>query len=58
MALWSNFVIWELKVDPPYGGSETFVGEWKVEDPGDVALLDQVWSTLWSAAAKKRQHWS
>lgn len=52
MALWSNFVIWEPEVDPPYGGSETFVGEWKVEDPGDVALLDQVWSTLWSAAAE------
>lgn len=51
MALWSNFIIWEPKEEPPYGAAETWLGESKVEDPGEVALLDEVWSRLWAAAA-------
>lgn len=52
MALWSNFIIWDPKEDPPYGASETWLGETKVEDPGEVAWLEEVWSRLWDASVQ------
>ena len=52
MVLWQNFIIWEPKDGPPFAGSELFLGEQSVTDPGDVALLDDVWSRLWDSAAR------
>lgn len=48
---WQNFILWEPRDDSPvYAGSELFLGEQKATDPGDVDLLLDVWSRLWSAA--------
>lgn len=49
---WQNFILWEPEDDSPvYAGSELFLGEQKVTDPGDVDLLTDIWSRLWAAAA-------
>lgn len=52
MVPWQNFILWEPMDDGPvYAGSELFLGEQKVTDPGDVDLLVDVWDRLWAASA-------
>jgi transcriptional regulator with XRE-family HTH domain len=41
---WSNFAIWYPEDGPSFAASETFVGQQRISDPGDLALLTDVWS--------------
>ena len=50
LALWSNFVIWHPTDGPAFAGVETWLGEDRVTDPGDVETLAGVWTRLWDAA--------
>ncbi len=34
-----------------FAASETFVGQQRISDPGDLALLTGVWERMWAAAA-------